>query len=111
MDVVLRWEEGIELARGERTPACELEPPVPRPVELLVLVPLEEADEPPRQMVVHGSHRPRRHDEAEQRERAIGSTEEEPLADATAHPALGRRLLVALRKPGRIGEEPTKERL
>ena len=62
-------------------------------------------------MVVHGRHRPGRNDEAEQTERSIGSAEEEPLSDATAHSALDRRLLVALWKPRPIGEEPAEERL
>ena len=62
-------------------------------------------------MVVHGRHRPRRHDEAKQRERPISGPEEQPLADAATHPTLGRRLLVALRKPAPISEQPDEERL
>jgi hypothetical protein len=62
-------------------------------------------------VVVDGRHRPRRHDEAEERERPVCSAEEKPLPDAAAHPALGRRLLVALRQPGPVGEELAERRL
>src|SRR5438309_7035346 len=89
----------------------EFEPAGLRPVELLVLVAALDADEPPGQVVVHRRHRARWHDEAEERERPVGRTEEQPLADTSAHPALARRLLVALREPCGIGEKPGEERL
>ena len=93
------------------TSTGKLEPSALPPVELLVLVAPVKADEPPRQVVVHGRHRLRWHNQAEQRERAVSGAEEQPLADPAAHPALGRRLLVPLRKPRAIGEEPAEERL
>src|SRR6476660_7398989 len=111
MDVVVRRQERVEVAGRERASTRERELRTLRPVELLVLVAPVEADEPPRQMVVHGSHRAGRDDEAEQRERAIGGAEEEPLADATSHAALCCRLLVTLRKPVAVLEQPGEKRL
>jgi hypothetical protein len=74
-------------------------------VELLVLIPFVETDKTPGEVVVYRCHRPRRHDEAEHAERAIGGSKEKPLADATAHPALRRILLEPLWQPIRSGEE------
>src|SRR5581483_12109360 len=75
VDVVLRREERVEVARLQRSRPDALEAAGKRPVELLVLVSAIEADEAPRQVVVHGRHLPRRHDEAEEAERAVGAPE------------------------------------
>src|SRR6185437_13077869 len=55
--------------------------------------------------------RARRHDEREERQRAVLGAIEEPLADAAAHAALGRSRLVLLRKPARVGEQLGETRL
>jgi hypothetical protein len=59
-------------------------------------------------MVVYRCHRPRWDDKAEQAERAIGGSKEQPLADAAAHPALRRILLEPLGQPIRSGEKLLK---
>jgi hypothetical protein len=47
-------------------------------------------------MIVNGCLRARRDDEAEERQRGVAGAKEQPLADAAAHPRLGRRLLETL---------------
>ena len=93
VDVVARGKQHIVVARLERTLANEVELAVARLVELFVLIALVQPNEPPGEVVVHGRHRPGRHDKTEQAERAIGGSEEKPLADPAAHPALRSILL------------------
>ena len=99
MHVVTRGKQHVVVAGPQRSPAKKPEPTVAGLVELLVLSALVEADEPPGEMVVYRSHRPRRHDEAEEAEIALGCPEEKPLADAAPHPALRRILLKPARQP------------
>ena len=93
MDVVARGKQHVVVARLERTLANEVELAVARLVELFVLIALVQPNGPPGEVVVHGRHRPGRHDKTEQEERAIGGSEEKPLADPAAHPALRSILL------------------
>ena len=94
-----RGQQHVVVAGSERTPPRELDAAFLRIVELLVLIALVEADEPPRQVVVDRGHRPGRHDEAEQAERTVGGAEEEPLADAATHAAVGHVALELSRQP------------
>ena len=105
MHIVARRKQRVVVPRLERALPNEPKPAVPGLVELLVLIALVEADQSPGEMIVHRCHRPRRDDEAEQAEGAIGGSKQEPLADATAHPALRRILLEPLWQPIRAGEE------
>ena len=57
---------------------------------------------------MHGSRGAGGDDEAEQRERAVARAVEEPLPDAAAHSALGRRLLEPLRQPA-VGRQQLGE--
>ena len=56
-------------------------------------------------MVVHRRLRAGGHDEREERQGAVLGAEEQPLADAPAHAAVGILLLEALGQPGRVGEQ------
>ncbi len=104
VDVVGRRQEHVVVAGCKRTPARELDAALARSVELLVLIALVETDEPPRQVVVDRGHRARRHDEAEQAQRAVCRAEEEPLADASTHAAVGHVPLELGREPVALGE-------
>ena len=55
-------------------------------------------------------HGPRRDYEAEQRERAVRGAEDEPLADAAPHAALGSRLLKVQRQPVAVGKQVREQR-
>ena len=105
VDVVARRDERVEVARGERTPLGELEGAVPLRVDLLVLAAAVEADEAPRQMVVDRRLRGGRHDEREERERAVVGAVEKPLADPATHAAVLCRLRVLRRKPAAVREQ------
>src|SRR5215510_4653823 len=111
MDVVPWRDQDIEVAGLQRTLLDELESPAMLAVDLFVLSPPIEADEPPGEVVVDRGLRARRHDEREQRQRAVVGAVEEPLADSAAHAALRRRGLVLVREPSRVGEQLGKPRL
>src|SRR5438552_11570226 len=114
VDVVARWDQDVEVARLECAMLDELERAVPFRVDLLVLRAEVEADEAPGEVVVDRRLRAGRDDEREERQRAVAGAIEEPLADAAAHPALGRGGSVGGRKPVGVGEklrEPGPDRL
>src|SRR5207247_6282684 len=71
MDVVARRNQRVEVARLEGASLHERELAVLERVDLLVLRPAIEADEAPREVVVHGCLRAGRDDEAEERERGV----------------------------------------
>src|SRR5438067_10584002 len=110
MDVVRRRNERVEVARLKRAALDEPELAAGARVDLLVLRAAVEADEPPREVVVHGCLCVGRNDEREQRERPAVVAAEQPLADPTAHATLGRRLLVLRGKPARVGEQAPEAR-
>src|SRR5947208_11766708 len=105
------WQKPVVVPGCERGPANELESDAGhRAIELLVLVPAVDPDEAPGQMVMDGRHRARGNHEAEQRKRAIGSAKHQPLPDAAAHSALGRRLLKGRGQPAAVGEYVLEQR-
>src|ERR671937_770165 len=99
MDVIAWRNQDVEIARAERTTLHELESAIRFRVDLLVLRPAVEADEPPSQVVVDRRLRAGRNYEREERQRAVLCEVEEPLPDAAAHAALRGGGLV-------VGEEP-----
>ena len=105
VDVVGRRDEGVEVAGRQRAALDELDAVAALGVDVLVLGPAVEADEAPREMVVHRRLRAGGHDEREERERAVLGAEEQPLADAAAHAAVGVALLEALGQPVGVGEQ------
>jgi hypothetical protein len=82
-----------------------LERTLPPGVDLLVLLPAIETDEPPREVVVDRRLGARRDDQGEERQRLIRCAVEKPLADAAAHPALRSGLPVLGREPVRVAEQ------
>src|SRR6266536_2706658 len=100
VDVVLGRNQHVEVPARERARLHDYElAVVAQCVDLLLLCAAVEADETPGKMIVNGGLRPRRDDEAEQRQRRVAGAKEQPLADAAAHPGLGRGLLEALGEP------------
>src|ERR1051326_3804600 len=110
MNVVLRRDQRVEVAGGERAPGDELERTFTSREDLLLLRAAVETDEPPRQVVVNGSLHAGRDDQAEERECPVAGAVEQPLADPAAHPALRRRSAKSRRKPVVIGEQVGKAR-
>ena len=105
VDVVAGRQQHVEVAGHERAPLRQLEAGVVVRVDLLVLGAAVEPHEPPSEVVVHRRLGAGRDHQAEQRQRAVAGPEEQPLADAAAHAALGRRLGVGRRKPVRVGQK------
>src|SRR5215217_4756739 len=103
MDVVGGRQQGVEVAGLERAPLARRDRLARE--DLLVLGAAVEADEPPREVVVDGGPGVRRDDEREQRRRPVAGAEQQPLADAAAHPAVRVSLLVAGGEPAGIGEQ------
>ena len=101
----------VVVARLQRALAEKPEPTATGLVELLVLIALVEADEPPGEMIVYWCHRPGWHDQAEQTERAVGGAKEKPLADTAAHPTVRRILLKPRRQPIWSGQQRLESRL
>src|SRR5436305_5248206 len=111
VDVVARRDERVEVAGLE--PASLDQPQTGAAIaleDLLVLRSAVQTDEAPREVVVHRRLRLGGNDEAEQRERAVARSVEQPLADPTTHPTLGCGLLILRRQPAGIGEEPSELR-
>ena len=105
VDVVVRRDQRVEVARTERPALDELERAASLRVDLLVLHAAIEADEPPGEVVVDRRLRAGRHDEREEGQRAVARAVEEPLADAPAHPALRRIGPIGRRQPVRVCEQ------
>jgi hypothetical protein len=102
VDVVGRRDQGVEVAGFESALLLERE----RVVEdLLVLSAAVQADQAPGEVVVHGCLGAARDHEREQRQRAVAGAEQQPLADAAAHPAVRIALPVALGQPVGVGEQ------
>src|ERR1041384_5918709 len=93
MDVSLRRDQDVEVARTHGSLLEKLEPIAPPGVDLLDLGAAVQADEAPGQLMGERRLGPRRHDEREQAEGTVTCPVEKPLADAPAHSALGRGLL------------------
>ena len=87
--------------RAERTASRALDRAVAGPVELLVLASAVEADQAPREVVVDRRHRAAGHDQAEQAQRPVRGSVEQPLADPAAHPAVGHVALKLRREASR----------
>ena len=105
VDVVGRRDQRVEVAGAERAALAQPQGAVLAGEDLLVLGPAVQADEAPGEVVVHRGLGPRRHDQAEQRQRAVPGA----VAGATGRcrrpcrsraPPPGRR-----RQPVRVGEQ------
>src|SRR6266480_3477779 len=111
VDVVARRNQDVEVAPLERSLLDELERPAALRVDLFVLSPAIQADEPPGEVVVDGRLRPGQDHEREQRQRAVLGAVEEPLADPATHAALRRRRLILVREPPRVVQQLGELRL
>src|SRR5262245_25882274 len=105
MDVVVGWEEGVEVARAQRAALDEPQLVALARVDLLVLLAAVQADEAPREVVVDRRRRAGWDDEREQRERFVAGPVEQPLPDPAAHAAVRDGLCELVRKPALISEQ------
>ena len=105
MDVVVRREECVEVARLQRAPLDEPQLLALARVDLLVLLAAVQADEAPGEVVVDRRRRAGGDDEREEGERLVLGPVEEPLADPAAHAAARNRRGELVRQPGLVGEQ------